>query len=162
VGACRLFYRDDELQSAENVGRPTLLRDKDQFRLLLCGHKAVEVAAVCVLLMVQGDLAGVTLTHLGIASKTGLLGVVPLLGVTFTQHTRHLQNRWTSSSLVAICTFFADAIIHASHYPGVYTEAALTAVGAFLFSLGISFTPLGKRIDHLAETLVQQHRTAVC
>ena len=36
----------------------------------MCGHKAIEIAAVCVLLMVQGDLAGVTLTHLAIAGKT--------------------------------------------------------------------------------------------
>src|SRR3954462_15624464 len=118
------------------------LHERHQFRLVLCGHKAVEVAAVCVLLMVQGDLAGVTLTHLAIASQTGLLGVFPLLGVTFTQHARILANRWMSSSLVAICTFFADATVHASHYPGAYTEAALTAVGAFFFSLAISFTPL--------------------
>ena len=109
---------------------------------------------VCVLLMVQGNLAGVTLTHLAIASKTGLLGVFPLLGVTFTRYSRHLANRWISSGLVAICTFFADAAIHASHYPGAYTEAALTAIGAFVFSLALSFTPLGKRIDRLAESVV--------
>src|SRR3954462_9097507 len=109
------------------------LHHKHQFRLMLCGHKAVEVAAVCVLLMVQGDLAGVTFTHLGIAAQTGLLGVFPLLGVTFTQYARLLVNRWVSSTLVAASTFFADAAIHASHYPGAYTEAALTAVGAFLF-----------------------------
>ena len=30
-------------------------------------------------------------------------------GVTFTQQARILANRWTSSSLVAVCTFFADA-----------------------------------------------------
>lgn len=137
------------------------LHERHQFRLVLCGHKAVEVAAVCVVLMVQGDLAGVTLTHLAIASKTGLLGVFPLLGVTFTQQARVLANRWTSSSLVAVCTFFADAAVHPSHYPGAYTEAALTALGAFFFSLAISFTPLGKRIDRLAETFVQ-HRAAVC
>jgi hypothetical protein len=137
------------------------LHEKHQFRLVLCGHKAVEVAAVCLLLMVQGDLAGVTLTHLAIATKTGILGVFPLLGVTFTQHARHLADRWTSSALVAASTFFADAAMHASHYPGAYTEAALTAFGAFLFSLAISFTPLGKRIDRLAERFVP-HRAATC
>ena len=138
------------------------IHDKHQFRLVLCGHKAVEVAAVCVLLMVQGDLAGVTLTHLAIASKTGLLGVFPLLGVTFTQQAHHLANRWTSSALVALCTFFADAAVHASHYPGAYTEAALTAAGAFAMSVAISFTPLGKRIDQLAESFVDHRRLTTC
>jgi len=96
----------------------------------MCGHKAVEVAGVCMLLMVQGDIAGLTLTHLAIASKTGLLGVFPILG---------------------ICTFVADAAIHASHYPGAFTEAALTGAGAFVFSLVVSYTRLGKKIDRLAE-----------
>jgi hypothetical protein len=157
------FYRRhaDELQSASLMNVRPALHEKHQFRLVLCGHKAVEIAAVCVLLMVQGDLAGVTLTHLGIASQTGLLGVLPLLGVTFTQQARILSNRWASSSLVAVCTFIADSLVHASHYPGAYTEAALTAAGAFLFSAAISFTPLGKRIDRLAEAFVH-HRAVAC
>lgn len=142
------------------IARPAL-HERHQFRLVLCGHKAVEIAGVCALLMVQGDLTTLTLTHLAVASQTGLLGVFPLVGVTFTQHARILANRWASSSLVAVCTFVADAVVHASHYPGAYTEAALTAVGAFFFSLAISFTPLGKRIDRLAETFVP-HQTAAC
>ena len=117
----------------------------------MCGHKAVEVAAVCVLLMVQGDIAGITLTHLGIASKTGLLGVFPILGVTYTRYARHLTNRWASSALLGVCTVVADAGVHASHYPGALTEAVLTGIGAFVFSLAISYTPLGKKIDRLAE-----------
>jgi integral membrane sensor domain MASE1 len=117
----------------------------------MCGHKAVEVGAVCLLLMVQGDLAGVTLAHLGIAGKTGLLGVFPMLGVTYTRHARQLTNRWVSAALLAVCTFAADAFIHASHYPGAFTEAALTGVGAFVFSVAVSYTPLGRKLDRLAE-----------
>jgi hypothetical protein len=127
------------------------LHHKHQYRLAMCGHKAVEVAGVCMLLMVQGDIAGLTLTHLAIASKTGLLGVFPILGVTFTRYAQHLTNRWASSAILGICTFAADAAIHASHYPGAFTEAALTGAGAFVFSLAISFTRLGKKIDRLAE-----------
>jgi len=137
---------------------PGSLDPKHQFRLAMCGHKAVEIGAVCVLLMVQGDLAGVTLTHLGIAAKTGLLGVFPILGVTFTQYARHLSNRWTSSALLAVCTFAADALIHASHYPGALTEAALTGAGAFVFSLAVSYTAIGRKIDRLAEPFGAHHR----
>ena len=118
---------------------------------MLCGHKAVEAGAVCLVLMVQGDLAAITLAHLAIATKTGVLAVVPALGLTFTKYGRHFVNRWTTSMFLGLCTFLADAVIHQSHYPGEYTEAALTGVGAFLFSLVVSYTPLGKRIDHLAE-----------
>lgn len=134
-----------------------LLDEKHQFRLVLCGHKVVEAGAACLVLMVQGQLSEVTAAHLLIASKTGLLAVVPVLGITFTHCARHFINRWTSSLILGICTFAADAAIHPSHYPGHYTEAALTGIGAFVFSLLISFTPIGKRIDELAETFLSRH-----
>ena len=127
------------------------LNKKHQFRLVLCGHKAVEAGAVCLLLMVQGNLLALTAAHFLIATKTGLLAVSPAVGLTFTKHARHLANRWTASAFLGICTFAADALVHQSHYPGEYTEAALTGLGAFLFSLAISYTPVGKKIDHLAE-----------
>lgn len=130
------------------------LADKRQrFRLVLCGHKAAEAGAVCLVLMVRGDLTAITLVHLAIATKTGLLAVAPALGLTFTRYARHFANKWTASTFLGVCTFLADAAIHGSHYEGAYTEAALTGVGAFLFSLAIAFTPIGKRIDHLAESL---------
>ena len=132
------------------------MHKKHQFRLAVCGHKAVEVGGVCMILMVQGNLSGLTLGHVGIASQTGLLAVVPVLGVTLTRYARHLTNRWMSSVFLAVCTFVADAAIHASHYPGAYTEAAFTAVGAFVFSVAVSYTPVGRRIDRLAETLVHR------
>lgn len=131
--------------------------EKQQYRLALCGHKAVEAGAVCLVLMVQGDLTAITLAHLAIATKTGLLAVIPALGVTFTRYVRHFLNRWTASTFLGICTFLADAVMHESHYPGEYTEAALTGAGAFLFSLGVSYTSIGKKIDRLAETFA--HRT---
>ena len=127
-----------------------------QFRLAICVHKAVEVAGVCMLLMGQGTLAGLTLGHLSLASQTGLLAVVPVLGVTLTRYARSFANRWTSSGILAVCTFVADSVIHASHYPRVYTEAVLTAVGAFIFSVGVSYTPVGRRIDRLAARLRPQ------
>jgi hypothetical protein len=124
---------------------------KQQFRVALCGHKAIEAAAVCLFLMVQGELAAVTLVHVEVATKTGLLAVSPAVALTFTRFARHLANRWTSSAFFAACTFLADAAMHESHYPGEYTEAAMTAVGAFVFSLAVSYTPLGKKIDQLSE-----------
>jgi hypothetical protein len=132
------------------------LHRKHRFRLALCGHKAVEAGAVCLVLMVQGNLAGITLTHLGIASQTGLLAVFPALGLTFTHYARHFAGRWTSSAFFGVTTFAADAIIHGSHYPGAYTEAALTGLGAFFFSVAVSYTPIGKWIDGLAESFLER------
>jgi hypothetical protein len=91
---------------------------------------------------------------LAIASKTGLLAVFPALGVTFTRYARHFVNRWTTGLFFGTCTFLADALVHPSHYPGAYTEAAMTGLGACAFSIVLSFTPIGRRIDHLAETFL--------
>jgi hypothetical protein len=135
-------------------GIPMAVHGRHQYRLAMCGHKAVEVAGVCMLLMVQGNIAGLTVTHLGVATQTGLLAVVPVLGITLTRYVHHLANRWVASAVLAVCTFVADAAIHGSHYPGAYSEAALTAVGAFVFSVVVSYTPLGHRIDALIESFV--------
>ena len=130
-----------------------------RFRLALCGHKAVEAGLVCLVLMVQGHLATLTLAHLLIASKTGFLAVSPAVAITFTQHERHFVNRWKASGFFGVCTFLADAVVHHSHYPGEYTEALLTGLGAFLFSVIVSFTPVGRRIDCFAEALLQRRYT---
>lgn len=141
--------------SALVAGLKGLIHQKHQFRLMLFGHKAVETGAACLLLMVQGQLPQATLGHLAIASETGILTVFPLLGITLTRHARFFVNRWVSAFFVAACSFFADAIIHRSHYSGAYTEAALTAMGAFVLSVLISYTPLGKQLDRLAEAFVR-------
>lgn len=132
------------------------LHERHQFRLALCGHKAVEAGAACLLLMVQGQLAQITLGHLLIASKTGILTVFPLVGITLTRFARHFANRWMSAFLLAICAFFADAVTHGSHYPGAYTEAALTAAGVYILSVIVSYTPVGKQIDRLAEGFLRR------
>jgi len=125
--------------------------------MLLFGHKAVEVGIVCLLVMVKGHIGDVTATHLVIATKTGLLTVCPAFGVTFTRYAKHFANRWSSSAFVGICTFFADVLIHESHYPGRYTDAVLTSIGAFAFSVLISYTPVGKQVDRLAESFLHRH-----
>jgi len=134
-----------------------LVHRRHQFRLALCGHKIVETGAACLLFMVRGQLGEATFGHFLIASKTGVLTVLPLLGITLTRHARHFANRWLSALFVAACAFFADAIIHESHYPGAYTEAAFTAGGAFALSVIVSYTPVGKQVDRLAEAFVN-HR----
>ena len=104
--------------------------------------------------MVQGHLLDLTLAHVVIATKTGLLAVFPVLGVSFSRYSKHLVNRWTSSALAGLGTVLADAAVHPSHYPGAYTEAVLTGIGAFAFSLAVSYTPVGAHLDRLAEVFL--------
>jgi hypothetical protein len=129
------------------------IRGRHQYRLVLCGHKAVEAGAVCLVLMVQGQLMDATLSHLLIATKTGLLAMSPALGLTFTRHGRHFSHKWVAALFLGVCTFLADGAIHASHYRGEYSEALLTGIGAFALSLAVASTPIGKRIDALAEAV---------
>src|SRR5213079_1541088 len=90
------------------------LNKRHQFRLVLCGHKAVEAGAVCLVLMVQGHLMDATLAHLLIATKTGMLAMSPALGLTFTRYARQFANKWAASIFIGVCTFLADGAIHAS------------------------------------------------
>ena len=129
---------------------------RHQFRLALCGHQAVEAGGVCLLLMVQGNLLALTSAHFLLAGKTGLLSVLPAMVVSFTPHAHHLVNRWTSSAFLGVCGFVADAAVHRSHYPGEFTEAALTGLGAFVFSVVVSYTSVGKYIDRLGHRSLQQ------
>ena len=62
-------------------------------------------------------------------------------------------SRCVRSSISPIFTL--DASIHGSHYPGAYTEAALTGVGAFVFSVVVSYTRIGAYIDRLAESFLE-------
>jgi hypothetical protein len=129
--------------------------ERHRFRLALCAHKAAEAGGVCLLLMVGGNLLALTPEHFVLATKTGLLSVFPALAVSFTPYARHLINRWTSSALLGVCTFLADAAVHPSHYAGHFTEAALTGLGAFGFSVAVSYTSVGKSIDRLAHAFLQ-------
>lgn len=159
VTCCRTLKSVSTLRTHdEQMNLQRLMNKKHQFRAVLCGHKAMEAGAVCVLLMVQGHLGAITAAHVVIASKTGLLAIMPVLAVSFTRHARHFVDRWTTSAILGLSAFVADAVVHRSHYPGEYSEAALTGLGAFVLSVAISYTPLGRRIDRLAETFLHGHR----
>ena len=136
-----------------------LIHKRPQFRLALLGHKAAETASTCLLQMVQGQIAQTTPGQFVLASDTRPLTVFPLIGLALTRNNRHFTNRWTSATFVAICSFLIDAVIHRVHYPSV--EAAFTAAGAFALSVAISFTPVGKQLDHLGESFLHREpRTA--
>jgi len=71
--------------------------------------------------------------------------------LTIRGYARHFENKWAAAMFFGLCAFFADGAIHASHYPGEYSEAALTGIGAFVLSLAVARTPLGKRVGAFAE-----------
>src|ERR1700757_2379837 len=94
--------------SRTRMSLKAVIHERHRFRLMLCGHKAVETGAACLLFMVQGQLVQTTLGHFLIASKTAVLTVFPLLGITLTRHARHFADRWMSAIFVGACAFVAD------------------------------------------------------
>jgi len=61
-----------------------LLHKKHQFRLALCGHKAVETGFACFMFMVQGQVGEATLGHFLIARFTdGSIDRLPSSGNHF-------------------------------------------------------------------------------
>ena len=108
-------------------------------------------------LMVQGDLMAITLAHVLIATKTGLLAVVPALGVTFTKQVRHLLNRSTRPQYFSVSArSFRGRRGSRIALSGRVHRSGPHGHGAFFFSLAVSYTPIGKKIDHLAETFVRR------
>jgi hypothetical protein len=121
----------------------------------MCADQGVQVAAVCLLLMVQGDVLNVTATHFLTAAQTGTAAIALPLGVTFTRYARVLlTSRWMWSLFLGFSGFVADAFIHRWPDPGAYTEAALTGLGTMVLSAAISYTPVGKRIERLGEAFL--------
>jgi hypothetical protein len=121
----------------------------------MCADQGVQVAAVCLLLMVRGDVWNLTATHFLTAAGTATVAIAPPLVVTFTRYARVLvSSRWWSGLFSGFCGFIADVVVHPSHYSGAYTEAALTGLGTMLLSVAISYTPVGKRVERLGEVFL--------
>ena len=135
---------------------------KAPFRLAMCAHKGAEVAGVCLLLMVQGHVLDLTASHFLTAAQTGATAIALPLGFTFTRYARALvSSRWTMSILVGGCGFVADVFAHPSHYPGAYTEAALTGAGTTALSIAMSHTALGRRLEQLGDAFRTPHDARV-
>jgi hypothetical protein len=137
------------------------LHEKHRYRLAVCGYNAFETSAVCLALMVKGSLLSLTLGHFATASRTGVLAILPVLGLSMTRQAALLAGRWTAPIIAGLCGFGADVLTHPSHFPGAYTEAALTALGTFVLSIGVSRTPVGRYIDRLAETFLRGDPTVL-
>jgi hypothetical protein len=121
----------------------------------MCADQGLQVAAVCLLLMIRGDVLNLTATHFLTAAGTGTAAIALPLSVTFTRYARVLvSSRWWSALFSGFCGFIADAVVHPSHYSGAYTEAAFTGLGTMLLSVAISYTPLGKRVERLGEVFL--------
>lgn len=97
-----------------------------------CSEKFSEAWLACLLMMVQGNLAAVTLKHAYIAAKTGTLTAVAffIAGLCTKKQTVYADVFFTG-----MVTSVADIIIHPTHFGTPETEAILTGMGAALLAL---------------------------
>jgi hypothetical protein len=100
-----------------------------KFKILY--QKISEVTPSCLLMMVQGDLSAITLTHWIKAFSTGTLTAIGMILLSFIKSNKEFyENKYLLAGLTSIVTMIVDYKIHPSHYSGNYTEALMTGLAA--------------------------------
>lgn len=93
-----------------------------------------ESSAACLLVMVQGNILVLTLTHLFVASQTGAIAGVACFAISFFTK---LNKPWLTPVLLGICTGTVDYMVHPSSIGGAFTEAIVTGIAAGILSYAI-------------------------
>lgn len=96
-------------------------------KLVDCGEKFSEAWISCMAFMVQGNLSALTLSHAGIAFKTGLGS---MMAYATCQVIVGKESKTLNAILIGACTAIIDKQVHATHFGGPWTEALATGVGA--------------------------------
>lgn len=92
---------------------------------------AAESTTACLVTMVQGNLLAMTMSHLLIASQTGLIaGAIATVGIIFSR----ARNRWLVATVLGLATAVADFFIHPGMFGPVALEAVVTGIGAGVLS----------------------------
>ena len=96
-----------------------------------------EPTAACLFTMVQGNLLAIGVSHLLIASQTGIVAgalayLLMVIGKT--------SSRWLIALVLGIVTAFVDYLIHPGSFGSIATEAMVTGIGAAILSLIVGST----------------------
>ncbi len=90
-----------------------------------------ESTVACLVTMVQGNLLAMTMSHLLIASQTGIIaGAIATAGL-FISKTR---NRWAISTMLGVTTGVVDYYVHPGMFGSAATEAIVTGLAAAVLS----------------------------
>ena len=93
---------------------------------------ASESATACLVTMVQGNVLALTVSHLLIASQTGVIaGVFTALLVLFAK----TDKRWVIALIIGSATAVVDFFVHHGNFGPVAFEAIVTGIGAAILSL---------------------------
>ena len=90
-----------------------------------------ESSTACLVTMVQGNMLALTVSHLAIASQTGVLaGVLTATGLIITK----TDKRWVVSLVLGIATAVVDYFVHPGMFGPAAFEAVVTGVAAGILS----------------------------
>ena len=92
---------------------------------------AAESTTACLVTMVQGNLLAVTISHLVIASQTGVIaGAIAAVALLFAK----ARNRKIVAIVLGAVTAVVDFFAHPAMFGPVAVEAIITGVGAGILS----------------------------
>ena len=90
-----------------------------------------ESTTACLVTMVQGNVLALGLTHVLIASQTGIIaGTIAYIAILFAK----AGKRWMVSIILGLATGIVDFFVHPGMFGTVATEAVVTGVGAAVLS----------------------------
>lgn len=90
-----------------------------------------ESSTACLVTMVQGNMLAITVSHLVIASQTGVIAGVLAAGGLIIAKT---DKRWIVSLVLGVVTAVVDYFVHPGMFGPVALEALVTGVAAGLLS----------------------------
>lgn len=90
-----------------------------------------EAGTACLVTMAQGNILAITVSHLLIASQTGVIaGVVAAAALYFSRTAK----RWLISLVLGVMTAIVDFFVHPGMFGAVATEAIATGIAAAVLS----------------------------
>ena len=90
-----------------------------------------EATMACLVTMVQGNLLVIGVSHLLIASQTGLIaGIATWVGILVAR----TGKQWIISLMLGVVTGVVDFLVHPGMFGSIVTEALVTGTGAAVLS----------------------------
>ena len=90
-----------------------------------------ESTTACLVTMVQGNILALGLTHVLIASQTGIIaGTIAYIAILFAK----TGKQWLVSIILGVATGIVDFFVHPGMFGTVATEAVVTGLGAAVLS----------------------------
>ena len=90
-----------------------------------------ESTTACLVTMVQGNILALGVSHILIASQTGIIaGTIAYIAILFAK----TGKQWIVSIILGLATGIVDFFVHPGMFGTVATEAVVTGLGAAILS----------------------------